>query len=365
MSFQIKKFSDIALSMMNYARATQNKLTDFTVGSAVRTILECAAIEMDEMYQQMWLGLKEAIPVAVYNAFGFNRLPATSAQGQITVTITTGPAFTITAGTVFTSMVSATIVYRSTADIAVGSTDTVLTVPVQCISSGPTTPVPSGMAFSAGVLRLVSAVAAHDFANGTNVEADSSLKARFIDYVDNLARSTDHALATGAKTTVLYSLDGTVAERVVFAIVDDVIISGVVQANCYIHNGADGASGDLVTECDKILRGYTDDSGNKIVGWKAAGVKLLVIAGSNVSVDVTAIATTDSTVDHTATLVIIGDTLDAYFNTLGMGDTVVMAELISAAMAVDGVTNFVISDPTGDVTATAYEKPIKGAYALT
>ena len=63
MAFQIKNFASIVASMINRMSATQNKVTDFNVGAVGRTLIEAPAIEIDQLYQQMFNGLKEAIPV--------------------------------------------------------------------------------------------------------------------------------------------------------------------------------------------------------------------------------------------------------------------------------------------------------------
>ena len=80
---QLKNFVSITASLINYIKAAQTTLTDFNVGAVVRTMLEACAREIEELYQQMFLGLKDAIPVAVYNAFGFSALTAQPATGII------------------------------------------------------------------------------------------------------------------------------------------------------------------------------------------------------------------------------------------------------------------------------------------
>ncbi len=56
--FQVKDFRSIVASMVNHVRATTTKITDFRVGGVARTLLEAPAIEIDELYQQMFNGLR-------------------------------------------------------------------------------------------------------------------------------------------------------------------------------------------------------------------------------------------------------------------------------------------------------------------
>ena len=83
MAFQLKDFASIAASMINHMRAATQRLTDFSIGSVARTLVEAPAVEIDQAYQQFFLGLKEAIPVATYQSFDFERLPAKAASGVL------------------------------------------------------------------------------------------------------------------------------------------------------------------------------------------------------------------------------------------------------------------------------------------
>lgn len=58
MSFTPKSFEQILTDMINYVRA-RTTLTDFNVGSIIRTILESSALEDDEIYHQMVELLKQ------------------------------------------------------------------------------------------------------------------------------------------------------------------------------------------------------------------------------------------------------------------------------------------------------------------
>ncbi len=154
--FQIKDFASIAASMMNYAKATQGRITDFTVGSVARTLMESPAIEIEELYQQMWLGLKEAIPTAVYNGFGFAKLPAQAARGVVSVSLSPGPAQTIGAGARF---VTGSTGYLATTDVAVTTGQTTVLVPVAAETAGIAPPVLQNDPFAAALPRSLGAVA--------------------------------------------------------------------------------------------------------------------------------------------------------------------------------------------------------------
>src|SRR3546814_2193358 len=103
MAFQTKDFVSIVASMINWMRSTQSKITDFNIGSVARTMVEAPAAEIDELYQQFFFGLKEAIPVSVYQSFDFEPIEAVPAAGLVRISIAPVASNTIIpAGTTFT-----------------------------------------------------------------------------------------------------------------------------------------------------------------------------------------------------------------------------------------------------------------------
>lgn len=84
MAFQIKKFNSILASMINWVSGATDKITDFNVGSVIRTLLEAIAMELEELYYQLLKAVEEAIEEAIYRAFNFPRNPAVKATGLVT-----------------------------------------------------------------------------------------------------------------------------------------------------------------------------------------------------------------------------------------------------------------------------------------
>ena len=68
--FQLKDFQSIVASMVNFLRSATTEITDFSVGSVERTILEAPAVEIDQLYQEMFAGLREGIETSVFRSFG-------------------------------------------------------------------------------------------------------------------------------------------------------------------------------------------------------------------------------------------------------------------------------------------------------
>ena len=84
--FTPKPAADITADLIEWVRGGTDKLTDFNVGSVVRTLLEAHADELDDYYQAIYYGLLKAIPTAIYIGFGFDVQPATAASGYVVFT---------------------------------------------------------------------------------------------------------------------------------------------------------------------------------------------------------------------------------------------------------------------------------------
>jgi phage-related baseplate assembly protein len=94
-------------------------------------------------------------------------------------------------------------------------------------------------------------------------------------------------------------------------------------------------------------------------------VKLVVAATSNVAVDLAGEVTLVSGADAAVVAAGVEAALSAYLAGLDSGEAVLVAELVAAAMAVEGVANIKLTAPMADVAVNADEKAIKGAYAFT
>jgi uncharacterized phage protein gp47/JayE len=367
--FQIKDFTSIVGSMINYAKATQSKLTDFTIGSVTRTIIEAPAIEIEELYQQMWLGIKEAIPVALYEAFDFRKLPAQRSIGTINVKLLkSASVLKIPAGTAFISMVTNDSFY-SVEDVTVNSIEKSADILLSAKKQGIINPVIAQSPFTSdAVPSFVSASAKATFSNGRLEETDEEMRYRFMDYIQNLARSPLASIHYALLNKVFITNNsGEVTERVKQAkivekfILDTTSPPGIFYA--YIHNGNNGsitASEALITQTLAILNGYTDNTGKKIIGYKAAGIQVIIEAVSNKTLIIEYTATIDNTVDKTVISTAITDAIQSYFNSTDIGGTIYLAELISSVMALPDVINVNFERPVADQTAKSNEKIVLG-----
>lgn len=370
MAFQIKDFASIAASAINWMKATTKKVTDFNVGSVARTLVEAPSAEIEQLYLQAFIGLKEAIPVSVYNSFNFQKLPAASAAGIVRVTLTASDNDrVIPAGTRFDNLGKrGSYISQQDVSIAAGSSYCDVGVVYQDPGSEGNLPALQGFDLSPMPIGFVAASNPAAFISGVDEESDEDRRLRFNAFILSLARGTVPALEYGAKLTKLYDPGGNVAERVAVATVVEPYLADPTQPNAlvqvFIHNGTGATSGQLVDQCQRIIDGYVDEAGNKIPGWKAAGVIVNVIPASEQLVDVigTITALPGYQVTNLAPLAMAacGD----YIRGLKIGEKAIRSEIVALVMGIEGVYNFIPSSPPADTIPGANVKLLPGSLII-
>lgn len=371
MAFQIKDFASITASIVNLMRSTTKKITDFNVGSVARTLIEAPAAEMDELYQQMLIGLREAIPVSVYNSFDFQRRPASPASGLIRVTVSSAAVpLLVPSGTSF-SVTGGSSSYLSTEDVTIPAGATFIDVPVAAAVPGSAGNLPSGSAFTpdGGIDRFVSASNLSAFVSGFDEETDDERKLRFNAYISSLARGTNAAIRYGLSLSSVYDANGNEIERVVSSSIIEPWLSDANQpvalVRCYIHNGVGGTSAALVSRAREVIYGYYDANGNAVPGWKAAGVNVEVYAAIEQAVNVTGVLTAAAGYSKPDLVAQAAQQVYSYLQGLEIGAAAIRSEIIAIVMGIDGVTNFVMSAPSGDVAPSSVGKLMPGSINIT
>lgn len=371
MSFQIKTFAAIAAGIINHARAVQSKVTDFTPGSVARTMLESPAVEIEELYLQFFNGLREAIPSAVYRSFSFDRLAAIAATGSVSLSfVSSTQARVISAGAIF-QVDGASARFQGVEDVPVAPGATTAQVRVIADTPGVAGNLLAGERFTMTppLEGLVLAEATADFIGGADEETEDERRARFKAYIGALSRGPVSSLEYALTTVRLYTGSGIETERVEHFHIDEVFLRDSnlprAQVDVYVHNGVNGASVDLVSLASKVLTGYRNEAGEKVPGYKAAGVFLNVYAATSLNVNVTA----QLVIVPGAVFATVADAVRAairgYIGGLSIGKTAFPAEMTAAAMAVEGVASITITVPAAPVTPALGQKAMPGTITLT
>lgn len=248
MGLKIKSMQEVFNNLVNWIFAKTDKITDFNVGSAIRTLTEAISIQFEEFYFSMKQNVLYATENSVYESFGFDLEVAESATGYVTVTFEEKlPSnFTFPEGTVFcTKAIYGYIYFESTQEIYAPEGCISIMIPVRCKSPGTIGNVPEGaintIVTTNTIIRSVENTTA--FTNGVDEETSSERKRRFQNYIKTLARGTSDAIIYGALQV----------EGVTGAWCDDNYI-GYVKV--YAHNSDGELPNDLRAEIIKNLQNY-------------------------------------------------------------------------------------------------------------
>jgi hypothetical protein len=381
-AFQLKNFASLTASMINRMKMTQTKITDFNVGAVIRTMLESPAAELDELYQQMFNGLQQAIPVSVFNSFNFPPLAAQSASGLAQLTITSQPtAVLVSAGTTFTPTGSSSSVYQSAADVVIPAGSTTVNIQVACTLTGTAGNLPQNQPFTVSPqpTGFVSATNANAFVNGQAAETPAQQLIRFQAYISTLSRATVAALQYGLSTVNLTDAMGNITEKVALNQVVEPYLTDptapIALVNCYIHNGVGDTSQALLTQAQNVIAGYTNSAGVKVAGYKAAGVNTNVYIATEEDLAVTATVTIAPGYVWGNIQPLVEAAIFSYLQGLTIGNsgsqtagtdpvgTAVAAQISLAAMSIPGVTNYVSTFT--DTLAVTGTKNMPGTITLT
>ena len=370
MAFQVKDFVSITASMINWMKATTKRVTDFNVGSVVRTMLEAVAAEIDELYQQFFIGTREAIPVATYNSFDFDKLPAISAGGVIRVTVTPSATIEVIAAGTTASAVGLSTTYSVAQDISIPIGASYVDIAVSADEAGTVGNIAAGQDFDLNPApnSFISATNLSAFASGQDEETDDEQKIRFTAYIASLSRATNAALKYGLSTASITDGLGNIIESVAASAVvepyKDDPNQPIALVECYIHNGIGGTSAALVAQATKIVEGY-HENGVAVPGYKAAGVKTTVAAAGEKLVPVTGLLVADDGYDHDTLAASASATVFAYIQSLDIGEECLFSEIIRVVKDLDGVYDFNLTAPAANVPATNKQKLMPGAINIT
>lgn len=276
MAFQLKDFVSIVASMTNRAKATQDKITDFNIGSVARTLMESPAIEIEEFYQRMFAGIIEAIPTAIYYGFRFSLIESSAARGMVRITfgVPIEDPFTIPAGTIFVAS-STNLRYLSVQDVSVPVGVSDINVLVECSTTGTVGNAIAGVIDGTLVFDLPTnaVVSNQPIVSGQDEETPEERQSRFSEYVQSLHRGTNGAVEYAAKSAQVYNADGSVVEYVTR--VGRVETPGTTDI--YIYGASQAASAELLAQAQKIIDGYYDENtGTFIPGYSPVGIRVRV-----------------------------------------------------------------------------------------
>jgi uncharacterized phage protein gp47/JayE len=362
--FQLKDLISIAAAMINHAKASQDKLTDFEVGSVGRTLLEASAIEIEEGYQRIFFGILDGISTSVYKAFDFELQPAAAASGVVTP-IFGGPIvdpFTIPQGTLF-SAPGAGLKFASIADVAVPVGATSVDIVVSCTTPGSAGNLGAGTVTNTVgyTLPVGTSVTNAAMSGGSDGQTEAERKARFVESIQSLSRGPVASMVYAARQAQIVNSDGVLVEYVTRVGIDE----DIGRVDVYLYGSAGVPSPALLLKVQALLDGSFDQAtGAYTIGYRAGGVAANALPMSERAIPVAlkvkmlpGFTGTQATKDAIATL------LAGEFSAVESGGLLYIDKLTNAALTVAGVGE-VLADNSSNEPCAAYEVLKLGAFSV-
>jgi len=358
--YQVKSIEALYEAMKKIMIGKGTTITNFNVGSRIRTLLEAIATELHKSQYDYSKAMKTAIPLAVFNGFEFTREPGINATGKINFYRSGAAASDITIP-IGTMILLDGVTFETTAlgKILTGNTDSG-GIASKCSTVG----VLGNIAVNAidtiagdgsfinqptGVENAKNGTAAIPpdgtaFTGGTDEESDEDRLARFREYVNSLARATPMGLVIGAKT---------VAGVISASIVENSPAPGWVTL--YVDDGTGSLPAAMKTEVEKVINGDPSDPVN-YPGYRAAGIQVRVLAPNLVNVNITMIIEIimNSLVDDTQLEDEVETAVTNYVNTLTLGYDVTRTEIIKVAKNVHSdIFDIILTNPATNIIVGA------------
>lgn len=372
MALPTNTFGQIVSNIAAAIQASAGVALNFAAGSVLRAISEAVAgvtLWLQAMVLQVLTLTRAATSVggdldSWCADFGFVRLPARAATGQVTFSRFTATQQAVVPINTAVQTADGTQKFFVTIDAAnsaysaglggyvLPANTASVGVPVQAATAGA-----GGNVQSSSITVIASPISGVDtvnnaagFLNGADAEPDAGFRSRFVLYLASLSKATRAAIGaavTSVQQGLNYTLtgnenyDGSANPGYFYAVVDD---------------GTGTASADLLSRVSAAVdavRGFT-------IGF---GVFAPVSLVANVALTVT----TPPGVSHPAVVGAVGTALQNFINSLTLGVSLPYTQIASIAYAVPGVQNvtgITLNGATADLTATQRQRITAGVMTV-
>ena len=312
---KIKAFQQVFTSLVTWFTSEEKaSLTDFTVGSALRTLTEGIALQIEEFYFHMRQNVEYAIETAIYTAFGFEQIQGQYARGFVQVNFDEPLTSTLVIGrgtTVATSLSNSKVLYyRTFEDFQADIGTTSCIIEVFCTEIGTIGNCELGEinTLISGNSAISSVNNVTRFTSGVNAETKSEMKARFKEYLKSLGRATSDSIAYGVKTV----------EGVSGVYVDDNYI-GFVNVYCHDKNG------DLPEDLKNKIAFTLED-------YRAGGIEVKVLPVVKHPIDLNISLIVKDNVEMTDNIVSITNLLTDFLNSYKVSADFFVSDIITLLM---------------------------------
>lgn len=200
---RIKAQSEILSDAIDYTGSITSQITDFTVGSALRSIYDAFSIELESFYILTDANIKEGIEKGLMQAFDFTPKDAVYAYGNLTLEFYTklDSDYLIAKGTRFYTSDAETAVYYETTEAYVAQAGvSAISIVVQANQAGASANVSANEinTADASLINVRQVYNPSDILTGTDGESYADTKERFRLFIRSIGRATVDAIHYGA-----------------------------------------------------------------------------------------------------------------------------------------------------------------------
>jgi hypothetical protein len=359
--FTPKPFAEIVAAEIERVRLSTDRLTDFNVGSVTRSLLEANAVELDNYYQEMYLGLMRAIPTAIYIGFGFSLREGIAATGTAVFARLVETEMTIPRGTRLLTESGAYFTTDAEVVIPENTASATVSITAEVIGAAGNAEPHALAVINDSILYTVDNPAI--LAGGQDNETEEQRAERFAAFIRSLARGTPASLEYAATIPAIYHpITGAVAERAQRVAVYET--PGYVEL--YIHNGNNGASAELLEAVQDFVDGTPDYAQNAwIGGYRPAGMQVLVKAMTNQAVNVALEIKLDVGYSQIDVATTVEERLQHGIGAAMPGHQLRPIDIINLALGVEGVMAVTVLAPVATLTVPLNTVLYLGTLTLT
>jgi uncharacterized phage protein gp47/JayE len=369
-------FQDFPTTVQNMAAAVQgacSSLLDLTVGSPLRAALEAVASAalwlqwlIAQVYSMTRLATSVGADVDSFVAdFGLTRLPAVSADGQVTVArYSTGNSALIPVGSSIVTL-DGTQTFFFVADTTqaawsasqngyvIASSAESITATVEAATPGTGGNIAAGALglFSTAVPFVDTVTNAAAFTNGVNAESDAALQARFANYIQTRAEGTVAAIE--------YAIS-TVQQGLTYQVFENTNAGGDWLPGNFLVVVDDGSGATPTATINAVTAA--------IEPVRPIGSTFTVQAATRTVATISLTITTSPTTNKPALVGPVATAITAFVNALPEGATLLYNRIATVAYGVDpsisDVSAVVLNSATADLSPGNYGVVRVGSVAV-
>ncbi|ASR79561.1 baseplate J-like protein [Bacillus phage Kamfam] len=335
---KFKSMTDIYARLVDNTITNTNKISDFSVGSAIRAIYEAISMEVEQFYVLTEENLSEAIQSGVYESFGFKRKQPQRAYTTMRITFHNPVQVNmpLPRGTRFTSSYPEYAnVYEVIEDYYIPAGAVTAEFQVYCLIAGEIGNVPA----NAIDIMMTPLSNVKDVTNpnavqtGQDEEPLDELKSRFRSYIESLSKGTVPAIEYG--TRLVPEVSGVYIQEMIGKIV------------VYAHD----KNGDLPDNVKLAIEASLNN-------YKAAGIALEVKPVARKAVDVEVTVTVSIKTAITKALEDrIRFSIESYLNNMQTSQNLILSDLSCIIKGVDKqlVYDIQYKKPTANIVVKGNE----------